>query len=90
MLNVRVMLPYLLARRTDERAPHIRWLYQFAVGQGYRLPPGEQQRLRSAIEERCGRGAAPIELLRLATDDPVAQRMLRDAEDEEARSGTTT
>jgi hypothetical protein len=82
-LSVRVVLPYLIASRTDEGGPHTRWLYQFAVGQGYRLTPREQQRLRSAIEDRCGAGAAPIALLRLAAEDPVAQRMLHDAENED-------
>ena len=78
-LSARVILPYLLSEAAGE-SPRLRWLYQFLRGQGYRLPPPERQRLRLAIDEYCGVGAEPIELLRRATDDPIAQRMLRDLE----------
>lgn len=84
-LSVRVVLPYLLSGRPDESDSRLRWLYQFTVGQGGRLPLHERRRLWVAIEERCGVGAPPIELLRRAVGDQVAQRMLRDAEEEPGR-----
>jgi hypothetical protein len=79
-LSVRVVLPFLLTAPVDESDPRLRWLYQFTVGQGYRLPPHKRHQLWAVIEDRCGVGAAPIELLRHATGDQLAQRMLRDAE----------
>jgi hypothetical protein len=79
---LRVVLPYLLGKVAVGRDRHLRWAYQFTIGQGYRLPPAARRSLCSAIESRCGPGAAPIDLLRHAVDDPEARRMLRDADGE--------
>lgn len=81
-IALRVVLPYLLGRVAVERDRHLRWAYQFTVGQGNRLPPPARRSLWSAIESRCGPGAAPIDLLRHAVDDPDARRMLRGADAE--------
>jgi len=78
-LIVGVVLPYLLAvsGRGRGRGPGRRWLYQFLVGQSYRLPPAEHRRLRLILEDRYGTGAQPVDVLRVAADhDPVARRML--------------
>jgi hypothetical protein len=80
-IALRVVLPYLLDKVADDHGRHLRWVYQFAVGQGYRLPPPAQRQLWSAIEARSGPGAAPIDLLRHAVDDPVAQRILNDSDE---------
>jgi hypothetical protein len=40
----------------------------------------ERHQLWAVIEDRCGVGAAPIELLRRATGDQIARRILREAE----------
>jgi hypothetical protein len=79
LLSIRVVLPYLLAALPEERTPHLRWLYQFTIGQGYRLPPADRRRLFSAIEEHCGPGTDPVDLLaRASSTDPVARQLLRD------------
>lgn len=78
-IATRVLLPYLVNGLLDQHGRHLRWVYQFTVGQGYRLPPREQEHLTAAIEARCGPGAPPIALLHRA-DDAEARRMLRDAE----------
>ncbi|MGN9804984.1 hypothetical protein [Micromonospora sp. L32] len=77
---VRVLLPYLIDGLHEQDGPHLRWMYQFAVGQSYRLPPRERHQMTAAIEARCGLAAPPIALLQHAADDPRARRMLRDAE----------
>jgi hypothetical protein len=79
-ITLRLILPYLLGKVAVEQDRHLRWAYQFTVGQGCRLPPPAQRRLFSAIESRCGPGAAPIDLLEHAVDDPDARRMLGDAD----------
>lgn len=79
-LNVRVTLPYLLSSLSNPDSRHLRWAYQFTVGQSYRLPPAERRRWRESLEALCGPGFAPIELLRRAQSDALARRMLRDAE----------
>ncbi len=76
LLSTRVVLPYLLTALPESRTPDVRWLYQYALGQMYRLPPAESRRLRSAIEEHCG-SADLTGLLRCVPADPVAQRWLR-------------
>ncbi|GAA4946942.1 hypothetical protein [Actinoplanes utahensis] len=77
-----VVLPYLVGGlRREERQP-LRWTYQFAVGQLDRLLPVERDELRSAIADRCGPDAALIDLLRHATGDSRAMRMLRDIQDD--------
>jgi hypothetical protein len=77
LLSARVVLPYLLAALPAERGPRPRWLHQFAVGQGYRLPPGERRRLFAAIEDHRGPGAEPAALPSRAHDDPIARRRTR-------------
>ncbi len=80
-ITARITLPYLLSSVSSPDGRHLRWAYQFTVGQSYRLPPPERQRWEQALEVLCGPGVAPIELLRRAQDDALARRMLRDAED---------
>ncbi|MGW3811443.1 hypothetical protein [Micromonospora sp. NPDC005113] len=75
-----ILLPYLTTGLPSGDGRHLRWTYQFAVGQGYRLPPRQRHQLRAAIDARCGTDAAPIDLLRYASDDAAAVRMLRNAE----------
>lgn len=77
-ISAGVLLPYLTGGLRRGNGRYLRWAYQFAVGQLYRLMPAEQDELRSAIEDRCGSDATPIDLLRQAIDDPHAIRMLRD------------
>lgn len=79
-LGARIVLPYLLAALPEGGSPQARWLYQFASGQGYRLQPGYRARLLSAIQERFGPDAPLTVLLRHASEDPIAQRMLREVE----------
>jgi hypothetical protein len=79
-ISAGVLLPYLIRGLRHESGRHLRWSYQFTVGQLYRLPPAEQDQLRLAIEVRCGPGEPPIELLRHAADDPRAVRMLRETQ----------
>jgi hypothetical protein len=80
-LSARIVLPYLLAAFPDGAAYQSRWLYQFTVGQSFRLRPEQRARLLSAIQECFGSEARPRALLRRASADPIARRMLRDAED---------
>jgi hypothetical protein len=79
-ISARITLPYLLSSISSPDSRHLRWMYQFTVGQSYRLPPRERQRWQQALEALCGPGEAPIELLRRAQDDALARRMLRDAD----------
>lgn len=82
-LTVGVVLPYLLAVSGRGHGPGRRWLYQFLVGQSYRLPPEEHQRVRIILEDRYGAGAQPVDVLRVAADhDPVARRMLAHLDDQ--------
>jgi hypothetical protein len=82
-LIVGVVLPYLLVVSDRGHGPGRRWLYQFLVGQSYRLPPQEHQRLRLILDDRYGAGAQPVDVLRLAADhDPVARRMLQHLDDQ--------
>ncbi len=80
-ITARITLPYLESSVSNPDARHLRWMYQFTVGQSYRLPPSERQRWQQALETLCGPGVAPIELLRRAQGDALARRMLRDVED---------
>jgi hypothetical protein len=81
-LTARVTMPYLIDGLSGSDSRHLRWAYQFTIGQSYRLPPAERRRWQQALEARCGPGAEPIELLRCAQDDALARRMLRDAEED--------
>jgi hypothetical protein len=78
-IAVRALLPYLISGLSAGDGRHLRWVYQFAVGQAYRLPPRERQQLRAAIEARCGIGEPPVALLRHAGNDALARRLLNDA-----------
>src|SRR5690348_9086004 len=79
-LTARVTMPYLIDGLSGSDSRHLRWAYQFTIGQSYRLPPAERRRWQQALEAKWGPGAAPIELLRCAQDDAPARRMLRDAQ----------
>jgi hypothetical protein len=82
-LTVGVTLPYLLVVSGRGHGPGHRWLYQFLVGQSYRLPPEKRQRLRLILEDRYGTGAQPVDVLRVAADhDPIARRMLDHLDDQ--------
>jgi hypothetical protein len=73
-ISARVLLPYLISRLADQNGRRLRWMYQFAVGQAYRLPPREQQQLHLAVEARCGPGAPLTALLQHAGDDALTRR----------------
>ncbi len=77
-LTGEILLPAVLAWFTSEPAQYARWLYLFATGQGYRLPPRERARLDAVTSayDADGRLRPLLELGRGV--DPRADRMLED------------
>lgn len=77
-----VMVPFLLAGLETEDATRLRWLCQFLIGQGYRIPPSDRQSLLDAVARAYGPDADAMTLLdrsfELSPADPVTNA-LRDS-----------
>ena len=78
----RVVVPHVLAAcETEPRGRPVRWLYQCLLGQAWRLPPPDRERLEEAQARLCGPGADLGALLVLAGEhDPDARRWAEELE----------
>lgn len=75
-LTGRVLLPSLLSWFAEDPRRYARWLYEFALGQGYRLPLADKAQLDAVTRQYMEEGSLRP-LLELGQDvDHRAKRML--------------